>query len=186
MFSNYKRQYEVKAFTNPILKKRALQTFLFRVFTCQQNDVSYFLIDDFIKFLPWENICKFSNTKLPIVFIEKHKDKLNFKEPEFIRNHREILTIEFIEANSILFNSEHYSFYYLPLTIELLHKYDGKIIWNNLSSSEKLDWTWEYIDMHFDKFNIFRLAENKGIFEKLILDKLTKKEIFKFLDNELR
>lgn len=163
----------------------ALPSFLFRIFTRQQNDISYFLQDEFIKYLPWDNLCKFCNTKLTLEFIEKYKDKLNFKESEFIRNHREIITTEFIEANSELFNTEHYSFYYLPLTIELLNKYDGKLKWNNLSSSEKLDWTWEYIDIHFDKFNLFRLAENKAIFEKLIIDKLTKQEIFDFLDNEM-
>lgn len=185
VFKNYKRQYDAKEFTNPIMKKMALPSFLFRIFTRQQNDISYFLQDEFIKYLPWDNLCKFCNTKLTLEFIEKYKDKLNFKESEFIRNHREIITTEFIEANSELFNTEHYSFYYLPLTIELLNKYDGKLKWNNLSSSEKLDWTWEYIDIHFDKFNLFRLAENKAIFEKLIIDKLTKQEIFDFLDNEM-
>lgn len=185
VFNNYKRQYEAKEFTNPIMKKMALPSFLFRIFTRQQNDISYFLSEDFIKYLPWENLCKFCNTKLTLEFIEKYKDKLNFKESEFIRNHREIITTEFIEANSELFNSEHYSFYYLPINTKLLNKYIEKINWNNLSSSEKLDWSWEYIDIHFDKFNLFRLAENKGIFEKLITDKLTKQEIFDFLDNEL-
>ncbi len=185
VFNNYKRYYEAKEFTNPMMKKMALPTFLFHVFSRQQNDISYFLGDDFIKLLPWVNLCKFSNTKLPLDFIEKYKDKLNFKESELIRNHKNIITIEFIEANLDLFDIEHYSFYSLPLTIELLNKYDGKLIWNNLSSCEKLDWTWEYIDKHFDKFNLFRLAENKGIFEKLIIDKLTKQEIFDILENEL-
>jgi len=186
IFSHYKRYYESKDFTNPILKKMALPSFLFRIFLRQQNDISYFLQNDFTKYLPWENVCKFCNTKLTPEFIEKYKDKLNFKESEFIRNHREIISTDFIEANSELFNSEHYSFYYLPINIKLLRKYDEKINWNNLSSSEKLDWTWEYIDTHFDKFNFFRLAENKGIFEKLIIGKLTKQEIFDFLDNELQ
>jgi len=185
IFSHYKRQYKAKEFTNPILKKMALPSFLFRVFSRQQNDISYFINDDFIKYLPWENLCKFSNTKLPLNFIEKHKEKLNFKESEFIRTHREIITIEFIEANPDLFNSEHYSFYYLPLTIKLLNKYDGKINWNNISSSEKLDWTWEFIELNFDKFNFYRLEENKAIFEKLINEKLSKQEILELLDNEL-
>ena len=184
-FNNYKRHYEAKEFTNPILKKIALPTFLFRVFTRQQNDISYFLNDDFIKFFPWKNLCKFCNTKLTLEFIEQYKDKLNFKESAFISSHREIITTEFILANSELFDSENYSFYYLPLTIEFLNNYDGKLKWHNLSSNEKLDWTWEYIEINFDKFNFFRLAENKGIFEKLINDKLTKQEIFDFLDNEL-
>ena len=185
VFSHYKRQYEGKEFTNPIMKKMALPSFLFRVFTRQQNDLAYFLNDDFIKYFPWVNLCRFSNTKLSLDFIEKYKEKLNFKESEFIRNHREIITTEFILANSDLFTSEHYSFYYLPITIELLSKYDNKINWNNLSSSEKLDWTWEYIDLNFEKLNLFRLGENKGIFEKLINEKFSKQEILELLDNEL-
>ena len=185
VFNYYKRQYEAKEFTNPIFKKMALPSFLFRVFSRQQNELSYFLSDNYIKYLPWVNLCKFCNTKLTLEFIEKYKDKLNFKESEFISNHREIITTEFILANSVLFNSEHYSFYYLPITIELLSKFDSKINWNNLSSCEKLDWIWEYIDIHFDKFNLFRLGENKGIYEKLIRAKLTNQEILDFLDFEL-
>mgnify|MGYP003446975511 FL=1 len=118
-------------------------------------------------------------------FIEKYKDKLNFKESEFIRNHCEIITKEFILANFDLFNLQYYPFYYLPITMELVSKFESKINWNNLSSCEKLDWTWEYIDIHFDKFNLFLLGENKGIYEKLIRAKLTNQEILDFLDNEL-
>ena len=185
VFSHYKKQYETKEFTNPILKKMALPSFLFRVFTRQQNDISYFLQDDFIKYLPWENLCKFCNTKLTLDFIEKYKDKLNFKESEFIRNHRDIISKEFIESNIDLFNPTHYSFYYLPLTIELLNKLNDKINWNNLSSCEKLDWTWEYIDTHYDKFNFFRLSENKGIYDKLVMDKPSRKAVFEFLNDEM-
>ena len=185
VFSHYKRYYESKEFTNPILKKMALPSFLFRVFSRQQNDISYFLQNDFIKYLPWENLCKFCNTKLTLDFIEEYKDKLNFKESEFIRKHRDILSKEFIESNIDLFDPTHYSFYYLPLTIELLNKLYDRINWNNLSSSEKLDWTWEFIDTHFDKFNVFRLSENKGIYDKLIIDKLGKNSVVEFLNDEI-
>ena len=180
IFNYYKRNLEAKKYTNHLIKKIAWPSFLFKVFTRQQNDIRYFLTDDFIKFIPWEKLCKFSNTKLPLDFIENYKDKLNFKESNFIRNHADIITNEFIELNSDLFNPEHYTFYYLPLTIELLNKFEGKILWNNLSSNEKLDWTWEFIEEHFDKLNLFRLSQNKGIF-----DKLTKQEIFDILDNEI-
>ena len=163
----------------------ALPSFLFRVFSRQQNDISYFLQNDFIKYLPWENLCKFCNTKLTLDFIEEYKDKLNFKESEFIRKHRDILSKEFIESNIDLFDPTHYSFYYLPLTIELLNKLYDRINWNNLSSSEKLDWTWEFIDTHFDKFNVFRLSENKGIYDKLIIDKLGKNSVVEFLNDEI-
>ena len=135
--------------------------------------------------MPWVNLCRFSNNKLSLEFIEKYKEKLNFEESEFIRNHRDILTTEFILTNSDLFNSEHYSFYYLPITIDLLNKFDGKINWNNLSSSENLDWSWDFIDINFDKLNLFRLGENKGIYERLITEILPNQKIIEFLDNEI-
>lgn len=182
IFNNYKKQFEAKEFTNPVLKIRALYSFLFRVFLGQQNDISYFISDEFIMLLPWENLCKFSKIKLTIDFIERYKDKLNFKESNFIRNHRDILSTEFIEANSDLFDSEHYSFYDLPINIKILNKYDGKINWSYLSSSAKLDWSWEFIELNFNKFNFSRLSENKGIYETLINEKLTKQDIFDFLD----
>jgi hypothetical protein len=185
IFYYYKKHYETKEFTNPVLRRMALHSFLLRIFMRPFNDKSYFFNEEFVPYLPWDNICKFCSIKMPLTFIQKYKDKLNFKESEFIRTHKDIFTTEFMEANTDLFNSEHYSFYYLPLIIDLLGKYDGKINWNNLSSCEKLDWTWEYIDKNFDKFNLCRLSENKGIYEKLIRNKLTNQEIFDFLDNEL-
>lgn len=185
IFSHYKRQYESKEFENPLMKKMAFRSFLFRIFSRQLNDVSYFIREDFIKYLPWGNLCKFCHTKLTLEFIEKHKEKLNFKESAFISKHRDIISKEFIESNIDLFNPTDYSFYYLPLTIKLLNKLNDKIKWNSLSSCEKLDWTWEYIETHYDKLNFFRLSENKGIFEKLIIDKLTRQEIFDFLEQEL-
>ena len=180
IFNYFKRNLEAKKYTNHLINKIAWPSFLSKVFARQQNDIRYFLNDDFIKFLPWDNLCKYSNTKLPFDFIEKYKDKLNFKESNFIRNHHDIITKEFIELNSDLFNPDHYSFYNLTLTIDLLNKFDGKLRWNYLSSSEKLDWTWEFIDEHFDKLNLIRLSENKGIFNKL-----TKQEIFDILYNEI-
>ena len=181
-FLNYfTKNLQLNHDVHPFFKKNSLYPFLFKLFKSQNNDISYFLSNDFVKYFAWENLCKFCNTKLPLAFIEKYKDKLNFKEEAFIRNNQEIITTEFILANPDLFNSEHSSFYYLLLTIEFLNKYDGKLDWNKLSSNEKLDWNWEYIETHFDKFNLFRLKTNKGIYEKLILDKLKQQEIFAFL-----
>ncbi|MEA3495529.1 MAG: hypothetical protein U9R42_05775 [Bacteroidota bacterium] len=184
IFYYYKKYY---ASITPYYYKivQPLPSFFFKVFKKPFNDKSFFLNEEFIKYLPWDNLCKFSYIKLSLDFIEKYKDKLNFKETEFLRIHRDILTTNFIEENLELFDSEHSAFYYLPITIALLRKYDDKINWNNLSNCEKLDWTWEYIYLHFEKFNLFWLRQNKGIYEKLIRDKLTKPEILEFLDNEL-
>jgi hypothetical protein len=183
LYSQYRRQYETKEFTNTLLKKMALPSFLSRVLSRQRNDISYFLRDDFKEYLPWENLGKFCNTKFTLNFIEENKNNLNFKESEFIRNNCDVFSIDFIEDNIDLFNPTHDSFYYLPLTINLLSKLNNKVNWNSLSSSKKLDWSWEFIDIKFDKFNFFRLSENKGLYEQVILNKMTKKEIFEYLDS---
>jgi hypothetical protein len=185
IFHNYKKQFEAKEFTNPILKKSALHSFLFHVFTRQYNELSFFLSAPFIKYMPWKQLCQICKIKLPLEFIEEHKYKLDFNQTEFTRIHKEILNINFIIDNKELFNFEHYSFYYLPLSIDLLNTDYDKINWPSLSSCEKLDWSWEFIEENFDKFNLYRLSQNKGIYEKLIIDKLTKQDIFVFLDNQI-
>ena len=186
IFYYYKKYYESKTYYNKEFSERmALPSFLLRIFMRPFNDKSFFLNEEFIKYLPWDEFCKFCNTKLSLDFIEKYKGKLNFKESNFIKIHRDILTKEFIEANSELFDFEDYSFYHLPITIAILRKYDDKIHWNGLSSCEKLNWDWEFIDSNFDKFNFYILGENRGIYEQLIRDKLSKQQIFGFLDNEL-
>ena len=77
------------------------------------------------------------------------------------------------------------SFYRLPLTQEIVIKCIDEINWHYLASNEKLDWTWEFIEEYLYDFNIFRYAVNKGIYEKLILNALSAKEIIAILENQL-
>lgn len=185
IFGHYKMKHENK-FTNPLIKKMALSYFLIRVLSLQRNDIRYFLQDDFTEYLPWDGFCRFCKTRVTLEFIEKHKDKLNFRESEFFRINRDIISRSFLEANMELFDPTHYSFYYLPLTIELLNKLDDKINFYYLSRNEKLDWTWEYIDDNFEKFNFSDLNQNKGIYEKLIKKNSTDIEILEFLNLEMK
>ena len=50
------------------------------------------------------------------------EDKLNFKESEFIRNHRDIISKEFIESNIDLFShsltSRHFQFFVKNIPIK--------------------------------------------------------------------
>jgi hypothetical protein len=186
VFTHYKRHYETKEFENPIFTEMALSSFLTRIFIRQTNDITYFLQGNFLEQLPWKILCAYCNTRLTLDFIENHKVKLNFKESEFIRNHRDVISKEFLQRNIHLFNPAHYTFYNLPLTMDLVSKLNDQTNWKKLSRCEKLDWTWDFIDTHFDKFNIFGLSENKGIFDKLVMDKLTQTEIFDFLNDEIK
>ena len=185
IFKKFKSHHEAKEFSNPTLKKMALPSFLFTVFMHQQNDINFFLNDAFIKCLPWRSLCKYCKTELSMSFIEKHKDLLNFRESEFISHNSDIISTDFIKTNLDLFDTEHHSFYKLPLTIEIINKYNDKINWRYLSSCKKLDWNWEFINIHYEKFDWSRLSENQGIFEKLILNLMSKENIIDFLDIEL-
>jgi hypothetical protein len=185
VFSNFKRQNDFKIFKKQYFKKFELSSFISKVFRPINNDISYFLKNNFIDHLPWSQICIHHDTKLPIEFIENYKGKLNFKEKNFLRTHSCILTADFIINNIDLFDSEIREFYNLALKIDWLNKHTNKINWNSLSRNEKLDWNWIFIKSNLEKFNINGLSSNRGIYEKLIYNVLSKKEIFEFLDKEL-
>lgn len=186
VFSQFTTYLENNGYKHPAIKKMPLGYFLFVLFSRQRNDISFFLKEEFLKYMPWENFCKYCNTKLSLDFIEKNKGKINFKEREFIRCQKEVISNEFIFENLELFNPDHYSFYCLPLSIEILNKLESKINWRWLSSCEKLDWNWNFIDKYHYELNFYRLSENKGIYEQLIKGKLPDKEILGFLEEELK
>lgn len=169
---------------HPYFKKRPIIPFLFKVFQGQSKSLDYFISEKFNEYLPWQFISEWSNLKLDMEFIEKYKAKINFNSTEFIKNQKDIITTEFISQNPELFNSEHYSFYYLPLTNDLLIKHFEKINWFSLSSSEKFDWSWDFIDDKFANLNFFRLSENKGIYDRLIFKGMSKEEVISLLEKK--
>jgi hypothetical protein len=185
LFGHFKKQNEGNAYSNSYLKLFALELFLSLVFSKPRNDIRYFLNDNFEKKLPWKNIYKFCNTNFSLEFIEKNKDKLNFKEHNFIQIHRDIINIDFIKNNVNLFDPSHYSFYYLPLSIELINQFIDKVNWHSLSGCNRLDWNWDFINLHFDKFNFLQLSRNKGIYDKLIANNQSRSEVINFLNNQL-
>lgn len=169
---------------HPYFKKRPLLSFLSRAFQIHSKNLDYFINEKFIEYLPWHIISEGSMIKLDIAFIGKYKAKINFKESEFIKNHKDVISTEFISQNSVLFDTEYHPFYYLPLTISLINNHFDKINWNNLSGSEKLDWSWAFIEDEFEKFNLFKLGENKGIYDRLIFKDMSKDEIFLLLEKK--
>lgn len=182
IFENYKKYYQSKVFSNPLFKEFALHIFLTRIFNLYLNDKTYFLKEDFINLINWNHIVGYCNTKLPLEFITANKSKFNFKNSEFIRDHKNILTQSFIEDNLDLFDTNHYTFYYLPITLEILRKLDEKVNWHKLSSCTKLDWTWELIETNWLKLNNHELSQNLGVYDKLLSNRLNKTEIFSILD----
>ena len=172
IYGHYKRFVELNDHISLKMKEIPLYFFMSRVITRQSNDISFFLEEKFIRFMPWHLLSKCCVNKFELSFIEEHKDKLNFKESSLIRHNKDIITTQFILGNYELFDTERYSFYYLPLTIDLIKPHLENINWYYLSSCEKLDWTWDFINEHFSKFDLFRLSQNRGIYEKVILKQI--------------
>lgn len=172
VFNHYKRQYETKEFTNPIMIKMPLPSFLFKVFSFHQNDISYFFHDEFINDLPWKNLPVNRCEKIPLEFVEKYKEKLNFKESYFLRNHKDVITRKFVKENLDLFDPTNHSFYYLPLSIEILNELKEKVNWDSLSSCVNLDWNIEFIKKNIDKLNPKKLSQNIGVYNCLIDHKI--------------
>lgn len=56
----------------------------------------------------------------------------------------------------------------LKVDLAILKRHNLKINWNFLSSFEKLDWIWDFFELHFDNCKVFRLSVNEGIYSKLI------------------
>ena len=146
------------------------------------GDLSLFLSPQFITHLNWDIFSKYCRFDLSMDFIEANKNKLNFKESELVKHAKSVLTPDFISENHTLFNKQSYPFYYLPLSINLIQKFMEDINWNLLSSCETLDWSWEFIEAHFDKWNFYRLGENKGVYERLVAKNITPEILLTILE----
>lgn len=168
VFEHYNKTHDQKNIISTKIKSRTLQMFLYKVFYYQQHDINYFLQEPFLPFISWELVTKSRTTKVSIEFIIKHKNKLNFKESIFMKNHSDIIPKEFIHMNIYLFDTTHYSFYNYPLTQDFVSQIVDKINWNQLSTCKNLDWTWRFINLHFEKFNKFKLSQNEGVYIELI------------------
>lgn len=186
IFSHFKKEYHNGRHLTVIRGKTALNTFLAEVLFWHHNDLSYFFAEEFIDHFPEKYWCRSWKTKLSFELIEKYKDKLDFDRIGFLEMHADVITREFIEENINLFNLKSYSFYSsLPLTIELISKFEDKISKIYLAHCIKLDWTWDYIVEKFDKTNSYALSKNKGIYDRLIKNNLSEEEILEFLDSAL-
>ncbi len=149
---------------HPFFLKNPLSTLIFRVFSYQKNDISFFLRHElFKKYIPYDLVTKNGNLLLSFDFINEFKDKLNFHDGSFINKHKDVITEQFIFENFELFDSKKYNFYYLPLSHRIISKYREKIDFFNLAGCEKLDWNIEFI-MANDEFNIYKLSQNRAIY----------------------
>ena len=181
MFSNFKRNWEEKEHKLPFLKKLALAAFLNKIMLGFSGELSFFLSHQFIPFLNWDIFSKYCRVELSLDFIEANKDKLNFKERELVKHAKKSLTSDFILQNHMLFDKQSYPFYYLSLSINLIHKFIEDINWRLLSSCETLDWNWEFIESHFDDWNFYNLGKNMGIYNKLISENQSRDSLLAIL-----
>lgn len=167
-FHGYKKQVIKKKTFEPRLKNMEFHWFFWRIFYKQQNNFNYLLSKEFAHYIPWGHLCNHCQIELPFTLILEHKDKLDFTAPKFVLRHKELFPTDFIETNITRFNTKHYSFYFLKITRDLLQRNTFEVEWNNLSKSDKLDWSWEFIRENLDKFNLFQLSINQGVYGKLL------------------
>lgn len=185
MFNNYSKWYTERYKNNPIFRKFALSSFINSIMCGLSGDHSFFLNDNYSNYFSWDRISKGCRTKLSLDFIEENKDKLNFKESNLLDCIKETITSDFIRQNHDLFDKSSFKFYYFPLSLDLLQLFWEEIDWFQLSSCEKLDWTWDFLLEHFDNFKINLLSTNKGIYERLFDKSFSNIEIYKLLDNQI-
>ncbi|MBK9413556.1 MAG: hypothetical protein IPN61_09070 [Bacteroidetes bacterium] len=169
IFSYFKKEYKYRPYSKYFNKsKHVIESFLEQVFSFQLNNINFFLNDQFIPYIPWDKLSKYCKVEFDADFIYEHLDKFDFKQKEFILKNKNSITSEFIENNLSLFDPNHYSFYKLPLRMQLIINNPACINWNYLSRCQTLNWTWEFVFDHLYDFNIFQLSVNKKIYDDLI------------------
>jgi hypothetical protein len=184
IFKHYSDKHQLKNFENPKYKNYAIYYFLHRL--VQMNrDISSFFNDNYLKFMSFDLLSSKEQLNLNLDFITKYKDKLNFKDRNLIRNISEIVTEDFIIMNIEKFDLNTRYIYNLPISRDFIFYYIKDIDWRVLSRSRKLDWNWDFLNEHWDKFHTTALSENIGIYEKLINQTMSKSDIINFLDLQL-
>lgn len=185
IYPHYEKQFEEKNDHYTLWRKKALPSLILTIFSRSfLKDLNFFFREEFLEYIPWEFFSKNYRSNLTMDFVETHKDKLNFKELQFIWRTRDFMTTDFVLENPNLFDGKYILHYDLLFTIEQLHNCFSDIDWNLLSSCTKLDWSMDYIYNNLDNFNLYRLSENKGVYNELI-EKFSKDEIFSFLNNQM-
>ncbi len=183
LFPHYERHLNFRWKRILPVKLNALGSFIHQVFSGSLGDLNFFLMEDFLKYIPWDVFSKRCNTKLTMDFITQNIDKLNFKEGELLRCIRESITMEFVRGNHSLFDKNSYRFYDLPLSKDILYDFPTEINWNYLSGCETLDWDWNFIVENFDNFKLFKLSTNRSIYQQLFECQIEKEDFLAILDN---
>ena len=134
----------------------------------QTKERQYFVQDKYIELIPWDIFCTYCNTELTLLEIEKFKSKLDFKSSQFLTKHKDIICSDFILENLELFDSKSTYFYQLALNLEIIEKFPN-ISFIMLSSCDKFDWTWQFIEENFEKLQPYRLSKNKALYDLMDL-----------------
>lgn len=167
---------------NPFFNKTLLNIFLKKIFNSHTTNKKYFLNDIFFDVYPWEIISK-SNCTFNLDFIEKHIDKFDFREGKFLEYNGSLFELDFINNNINRFDLDRSDFYNLNIDYKTIENNKDKIKWFWLSSSESLEWNWDFVLENFDKFHLSRLVSNKKIYDNLIGNFMSENEVYKFLDD---
>ena len=182
VFHYYSTQNPLSSNKHQFYSKRLISNFLKRIFHSPFTDKTFFLNDRFIPDYPWEFVSK-SNIVFSKEFLYNHIDKFDFKEADFLKYNGNQFDAEFIQKNINRFDLDRYNFYYLNIDYKIIENNSDKINWFWLSSSESLDWNWDFLLENFDKFHLFRIVANKKVYKNLIQDILSVEEVYNFLDD---
>lgn len=167
---------------NPFFNNVLLSNFLKKIFHSPFTKKTFFLNEEFLKYYPWEKFSE-SNLEVDIDFINKFKDKINFKANEFLKVNGKLIDKDFILSNIELFNLSNHKFYHLAIDNEILEKCKENINWCYLSWSENLEWSWNFVSDNYEKLDFFKLSINEGAYNGLIKNILSDEEIYSFLNN---
>lgn len=191
VFNYYSRYYilnflHTKYNISNISKFRKTITFNFleKIFHSPFTQKSYFVCDKFIEYFPWDNLCK-SNIEVDLEFIIKFKEKINFKENNFLKVNGKLLDEDFIFNNIELFDLNKSNFYQLNINDKIIDEYTKKINWCYLSFSENIEWSWDFVSDNYEKLDFIKLSNNEKAYVDLIKKILSKEQVYSFLDKNI-
>jgi hypothetical protein len=168
VFPYFEKQHRADPTISDALRKFPILSFLSLVFLCHNPSVQFFIQERFGKEIHWEMISRNDFVRLPAEWLEKYKGRFDWSSYRFVKNHQDLITIDFVRDNLDLFDFAKSGAYYLPFNMELINSLEERINWNWLSSCETFKWHWSFIERHWDKFNKYRLATNKAVYEAML------------------
>jgi hypothetical protein len=151
---------------HPLFKNKISGVILRHIFSSPFTDKSPFLIQENAEILPWDIICENGYTVLPDTFFYENIERLKFNSRDFISRHKHLITKDFLNKYSSLFDWSQNYIWTLPIDKAFI-EHSEKVDWWQLSWNQNLDWSLDFLIDNLEKFNLNALKRNKAIYEQL-------------------